>query len=185
MVSGYKDTLESASDCKIKPVNPKGNQSWIRIGRTDAKADASTLWPADAKSWLAGKDPDVGRDWRQKENGRTEDEMVWQHNPFNGHELKQTPGDSRDTEPGLLQSWFAKSWTLVRDWTIIKTFWYCILVYKCNYKTTIYFKMNTEWQYLILPLLTLSSLILYSLNIWISEPPLHPDDECSIRKWTS
>ena len=147
MVSGYKDTLESASDCKIKPVNPKGNQSWICIGRTDAKADASTLWPADAKSWLAGKDPAVGRDWRQKENGRTEDEMVWQHNPFNGHELKQTPGDSRDTEPGLLQFWFAKSWTLLRDWTIIKTFWYYILRYKCNYRTKVYFKTNTEWQY--------------------------------------
>ena len=73
MVSGYKDTLESALDCKIKPVNPKGNQSWIFIGRTDAEAEASTLLPADVKSWLTGKDPDAGRDWRQKENGRTED----------------------------------------------------------------------------------------------------------------
>ena len=58
MVSGYKDTLESALDCKIRPVNPKGNQSWISIGRTEA--EASTLWPADVKSWLTGKDPDVG-----------------------------------------------------------------------------------------------------------------------------
>ena len=104
MVSGFKDTPKSALDYKIKPVNPKGNQSWIRIGRTDAEPEASTLWPADVKRWLTGKDPDVGRDWRQKEDGRIEDEMVWQHNSLNGHEPEQTPGESRDTEPGVLQS---------------------------------------------------------------------------------
>ena len=76
-VSGYKDTLESALDCKdIKPVHSKGNQSWIFIGRTDAEAKASTFWPADVKSWLTGKDADAGKDWRQKEKGTTEDEMA-------------------------------------------------------------------------------------------------------------
>ena len=69
--------LESPLDCKeIKPVNPKGNQPWIFIGRTDAKAEAPILWPPDAKSRLIGKDPDAGKDWRQKEKGTAEDEMV-------------------------------------------------------------------------------------------------------------
>ena len=63
-------TLESPLDCKeIKPVIPKGNQSWIFIGRTDAEAEAPILWPPDTKNWLLGKDPDVGKDWRQKDKG--------------------------------------------------------------------------------------------------------------------
>ena len=70
-------TLESPLDCKeIKPVNPKGNQPWIFIRRTGAKAEASILWPPDAKSHLIGKDPDAGKDWRQNEKSATEDEMV-------------------------------------------------------------------------------------------------------------
>ena len=69
-------TLESPLDCReIQPVNLKGNQSWIFIGRTDAEAEAPILWPPDAKNWLTGKDPDVGKDWRQEEKGMTEDEM--------------------------------------------------------------------------------------------------------------
>ena len=69
--------FESLLDCKeIKPVNPKGNQSWIFIGRTDAEAETPILWPPHAKSWLIGKDPDAGRDWGQEEKGMTEDEMV-------------------------------------------------------------------------------------------------------------
>ena len=76
-----KKTLESPLDCKeIKPVNPKENQSWIFIGRTDAEAGAPILWSPDAKSWLIRKDPDAGKDWRQEEKGTTEDEMVgWHH----------------------------------------------------------------------------------------------------------
>ena len=70
-------TLESPLDCKeIQPVHPKGDQSWIFIGRTDAEAEASILWPSDAKNWLIGKDPDSGQDWRQEEKGMTEDEMI-------------------------------------------------------------------------------------------------------------
>ena len=70
-------TLESPLDRKeIKPVNAKGNQSWIFFGRTDAEAEALIIWPPDAKSWLIGKDPDARKDWRQKEKGAVEGEMV-------------------------------------------------------------------------------------------------------------
>ena len=70
-------TLESPLDCKdIKPVNPKGNQPWIFIGKTDAEAEALTLWPPDGNVQLFGKDPDAGKDWRQKEKRMAEDEMV-------------------------------------------------------------------------------------------------------------
>ena len=70
-------TLEGPLDCKeIKPVNPKGNQPWIFIGRTDAEAEAPILWQPDAKSWLIGKDPDAGKDWKLKEKGAAEDEMI-------------------------------------------------------------------------------------------------------------
>ena len=70
-------TVESLLDCKeIQPVNPKGNQSWIFIGRTDAEAEAPILWPPDVKSRLIGKDPDAGKDWGQEEKKETEDEMA-------------------------------------------------------------------------------------------------------------
>ena len=70
-------TFESPLDCKkIQPVHPKGNQSWIVIGRTDAEAETPIVWPPDAKNWLIGKDPDAGKDWRWEEKGTTEDEMV-------------------------------------------------------------------------------------------------------------
>ena len=86
-------TLESALDCKeIKPVNCKGNESWLFIGRTDAEAEVPILWPPDAKNWLIAKDPDAGKYWRQEEKGMREDEMVgWCHR-MNGHEFEQVPG---------------------------------------------------------------------------------------------
>ena len=85
-------TLESPLDYEdIKPVNLKGNQFWIFIGRTDA--EAPILWPPDRKSWLTGKDPDAGKDWRQKETRLTEDEMVGWHHWLNGHEFEQALGD--------------------------------------------------------------------------------------------
>ena len=86
-------TLESPLDCKIHPVNLKGDQSWIFIGRTDAEAEAPILWPPDVKNWLTGKDPDGGKDWRQEEKGTTEDEMVWWHHRCDGHEFEQVLGD--------------------------------------------------------------------------------------------
>ena len=80
-------TLKSPLDCKeIQPAHPKGDQSWIFIGRTDAEAEALILWPPDVKSWLIGKDPDAGKDWGQEEKGTTEDDMVgWRH-WLSGHE---------------------------------------------------------------------------------------------------
>ena len=83
----------SPLDSKIKPVNPKGNQFWIFIGRSDYEAVAPILWPPDAKNWLTGKDPDARKDWRQEEKGTTEDEMVGWHHRLNEHEFEQTPGD--------------------------------------------------------------------------------------------
>ena len=84
-------TLESPLDCKeIKLVHPKGNQSWVFIGRTDAEAETPILWPPDVKNWLIGKDPDVGKDWRQEEKGSTEDEMVGWHHLLGGHEFEQS-----------------------------------------------------------------------------------------------
>ena len=81
-------TLESPLGCKeIQPVHPIGNHSWTFIGRTDAEAEASLLWPLDAKNWLIWKDPDAGKDWRQEEKGMTEDEMVGWHHLFDGHEF--------------------------------------------------------------------------------------------------
>ena len=83
-----KKTLVSPLDCKeIKPVNLKGNQSWICIGRTDAEAETPILWSPDAKNWLIGKDPDAWKDWRQEEKGTKEDEMVGWHHRLNGHSL--------------------------------------------------------------------------------------------------
>ena len=81
-------TLESPLDCKeIHPVHPKGDQSWIFIGRNDVEAETPILWPPDAKNWLIGKDPDAGKDWRQEEN-----EMIEWHHWLNGHEFEQALG---------------------------------------------------------------------------------------------
>jgi len=88
-------TLESPLDCKeIQPVHPKGDQSWVFIGRTDVEAETPILWPLDAKSWHIGKDTDAGKDWGQEEKGTTEDEMAgWHHH-------------SMDTGLGRLRSWW-------------------------------------------------------------------------------
>ena len=82
-------TLESPLDCKqIQLVHPKGDQSWIFTGRADAEAETPILWPSDVKSWLIGKDPDVGKDWGQEEKGTTEDEMVGWHHQLDGHKFE-------------------------------------------------------------------------------------------------
>ena len=86
-------TLESPLDCKeIQPVHPKGNKSWIFIGRTDVEAETPILWPPDRKNWLTGKDPDAGKNWRQEEKRTTEDEMVGWHHWLDGHEFEQALG---------------------------------------------------------------------------------------------
>ena len=90
-------TLEIPVDCKeIKPVNPKGNQLWIFIGRTDA--EFPTLWPSDVKSQLIGKDPDAGKDWGQEKKGATEDEIVGWHHGLSGHELSKLHNIVKDRE---------------------------------------------------------------------------------------
>ena len=90
-----KKTLESPLDCKgIQPVHPKGDQSWVFIGRTDAEAETPILWPPDVKSRLTRKDPDPGKDWGQVEKRATEHEMVGWHHWLNGHEFEQTLRDS-------------------------------------------------------------------------------------------
>ena len=91
---GLEETLESPLDCKeIKPMNPKGNQPWMFIGKTNAQAETPILWPPDTKNQLIRKDPEVGKDWRQ-EKGMPEDEMVGWHHWLNGREFEQILGDS-------------------------------------------------------------------------------------------
>ena len=102
-------TLESPLDCKeIQPVHSK-DQSWVFFGRNDAKAETPVLWPPCAKSWLIGKDSDVGRDWGQEEKGMTEDEMAGWHHRLNGREFEWTPGVG-DGQGGLAccDSWGRK-----------------------------------------------------------------------------
>ena len=89
-----EDSWDSLDSKEIKPVNPKGNQAWMSTGRTGAEVEAPILWPPDVKSQLIGKDPDAGKDWRQEEKRGAEDEMAGWHQKLNGHEFKQTLGDS-------------------------------------------------------------------------------------------
>ena len=85
--------LEPPLACKeIQPVHPKGDQSWVFIGRTNVEAETPILWPPDSKSWLIWKDPDAGKDWGQEEKGMTEDEMVGWHHQLDGHGFGWTPG---------------------------------------------------------------------------------------------
>ena len=115
-----EDSWESLGLQKeIKPVNSKGNQSWIFIERTDAEAEALILWPPDAKNWLIGKDRDAGKDWRQEEKGTTEDEMVGWHHRLDGHEFGWTLGVG-DGQAGLA---YCDSWGLKESDTTERLNW--------------------------------------------------------------
>ena len=89
----WRRLLSPLDSTEIKPVNPKGNQSWIFTGRTDAEAESPILWPPNVNSCLIVKDPDAGKDWRHEEKGRAEDEMVGWHQQLNGYEFEQALGD--------------------------------------------------------------------------------------------
>ena len=115
-------TLESPLDYKeIQPVHPKGDQSWVFIGRTNVEAETPILWPPDVKSWLIWKDPDVGKYWGQEEKGTTEDEMVGWHHWLNGHGFEQTLGVG-DGQGGLAccSSWGHKELDMTErlNWTL-------------------------------------------------------------------
>ena len=151
-------TLENPLDCKkIQPVYPKGNQSWIFIGRTNAEAETPILWPPDAKSWLSWKNPDAGKDWGQEEKGITEDEMVGWHHWLNGDEFGWTPGvDDGQGSMACCGSWGHKesgttewlNWAELRTWTQprrpstdewIKKLWY---IYTVDYYSAIGMHLN-------------------------------------------
>ena len=104
--------------------NPKGNQSWIFTGRTDAEAETPMLWPPDVKNWLIGKDPNAGKDWRWEEKGTTEDEMVGWHHQLNGHESEQALGIG-DGQGSLAccSPWGRKEWDTTEwlNWTVTKS----------------------------------------------------------------
>ena len=112
-------TLEIPMDSKeIQSVHPKGNQSWIFIGRTDAEAEAPILWPSDMKSQLIGKDPDAGKDCRQEEKGTTEDKIDGWHHQLNGQEFEQAPEMLKDQgNLACCSPWGRTSWTQLSDWT--------------------------------------------------------------------
>ena len=116
-------TLESPLNCKeIQPVHPKGDQSWVFIGRTDVEAETPILWPPDAKNWLNGQDPDAGKDWRWEEKGTTEDEMVGWHYPLDGYQFEHVPGvdEDREARHSVVHE-VARSWTWLSDWTVLRT----------------------------------------------------------------
>ena len=117
--SGLEKTLESPWDCKeVQPVHPKGDQSWVFIGRTDAEAETPKLWPSDAKSWLIWKDRDAGKDWGQEEKGMTVDEMVGWHHRLSEHESGKLQELVMDREAWLaVVHGISKSQTRLSNWT--------------------------------------------------------------------
>ena len=114
-------TLESPLDCKeIQPVHPKGDHPWIFIGKSDAEAEAPVLWPPYVKNWLIGKDPDAGKDWRQKERGMTEVEMAERHHLLRNMSLSRLQELAVDRVASMLPS----MGSLRQDW-VTKQRWIC------------------------------------------------------------
>ena len=113
-----EDSWESLGLQGDQPVHPKGDQSWLFIGRTYVEPEIPVLWPPDVKSWLIWKDPDAGKDWGQEEKGTTEDEMVGWHHRLNGHGFGWTPGvgDGREAWRAAIHG-VAKSRTRLSNWT--------------------------------------------------------------------
>ena len=147
--------IESPLDCKeIQPVRPKGHQSWIFIGRTDAEAEAPVLWLPDAGNWLIGKDPDVGKDWGQEEEGMIEDEMVGWHHQLNEHELEQALRLVMDRETwsatvhGVAKSQTWHDWVTVLNKEILGVFFKRSLIFQKftdEMTSSVLFKIIQSW----------------------------------------
>ena len=161
-------TLESPLDCKeIHPVHPKGDQSWVFIGRTDVEAETPIFWPPDAKSWLTWKDPDAGRDWGQEEKGMTEDEMVRWHPRLDGHGFGWTPGVG-DGQGGLAccNSWGHKELDMTEwlNWAELILFVLWFYLHSFNY--CCFWKIQTSNKFKLSPLLGFDVYI-RMVSIWI------------------
>ena len=146
-------TLENPLGCKeIQPVLPKRDQSWVFIGRTDVEAETPVLWPPDVKSWLIGKDPDVGKDWGQEEKGTTEAKMAGWHHRLNGHGFGWTPGVG-DGQRGLAccGSWGHKELDMTErlNWTDWVYSLVLLLVSSSLLKWFFYFLLFAEFCHLI------------------------------------
>ena len=147
-------TLESPLDCKeTQPVHPKGDQSWVFFGRTDAEAETPILWPPHAKRWLTGKDPDARWNWGQEEKGTTEDEMAGWHHPLNGHEFEWTPGVG-DGQGGLAccNSWGRKESDMTEwlNWNVIsfiRNFYFKIIKMISNTKHRWWYRETNTYNW--------------------------------------
>ena len=143
---------------RIKLVNPKWNQSWIFIGRTDDEAEAAILWPPDMKNWLTGKDPDAGKDWRQEKKGMTEDGMVGWHHRLNRHGVWAGSRSCWWTgKPGMLQFMGLQrvrhDWATELNWTslIVYIFYMllsCLVLLHQNHKDVSFSKLFLTFRYI-------------------------------------
>ena len=181
-------TLESPLDSKkIQSVNPKGNQTWIFIGRTDAKAEAPILWPADAKNWLIWKDPDAGKDWRWEEKGTTEDKTVGWHHRLSGHEFEQAPGvGDRQRSLACCSLWGHKELDMTEqlNWTVLAL---------CNSPHSV--ECVSLWinplltyhfvSYWILSVMRHQEPELHYCGFWLGSSPSHVDSSPNRKKMVS
>ena len=173
---GIGEALESPLDCKqIKPVNPKGNQPWIFIGRNE-----STLWPHDAKSLLTWKDPDAGKYWKQEEKGMTEDDMVQWHHQLNGYEFEQAPrvGDRQEACRAVVHK-VPKSWTWLSNWAELNSyvqvffpFYYLVIFLLLNFKSSLYILDDNPFSEMSFANIHVS--MLFSQNTPPSPSPTEP-----------